>query len=112
MQQSFFNTSTPTPSGSNDYHVLPATEKQIQFAQHLALRAGAELPDEVRSDRQRLSRWIDDNKTPVVRSRFSNYPSSKQVAFAGRIARMRRRNVPQECFRDKSMLSKWIDNNL
>ena len=112
MQQSLFNTSTPTPSGSNDYHVLPATEKQIQFAQHLALRAGAELPDEVRSDRQRLSRWIDDNKTPVAQSRFSNYPSSKQVAFAERIARMKRRNVPQECFRDKSMLSKWIDSNL
>ncbi len=97
---------------SNDYHVLPATEKQIQFAQQIALQTKSDLPADVRSDRQRLSRWIDQHKKTASRSRFSNYPSSKQVAFAERIASMKGRAVPPECFRDREMMSKWIDSNL
>ena len=111
MQQSLFDTS-PQRCGSNDYHVLPVTEKQLQFARHIATQIKADLPLDVLTDRQRLSRWIEDHKTRAATSRFSNYPSSKQVAFAERIARLSRRTVPAECFRDRTMMSKWIDSNL
>jgi hypothetical protein len=98
-------------AGSNDYHVLPATDKQLSFAQSIASRGQVDLPLDVRSDRRRLSRWIDENKRRAT-SRFSDYPSSKQVAFAERIARLKRRQVPPECFRDRTLMSKWIDGNI
>lgn len=97
-------------SGGNDYHVLPATPKQIAYARQLAHRSGADLPDDALSDRRVISKWIDSHKAPVTQ--FSNYPSSKQVAFAERIARIKRRDVPHGCFKDRTMMSKWIDNNL
>ncbi len=97
---------------SNDYHVLPATEKQIQFAQQIAKRSNVDLPGDVLTDRQQISRWIDTHKSMVPVTRFSNYPSSKQVGFAERIARIKRRDIPYECFRDRGMMSKWIDSNI
>ena len=100
---------------SNDYHRLPASEKQIRFARALAERTGDVLPHELTQDRKRLSAWIDRHKTTRVVSatggRFSNYPSSKQVAFAERLARARRRDIPRECFRDRGLMSRWIDHN-
>lgn len=101
----------PQSFNSNDYHVLPPTEKQIRFARSLALRTREELPAELTSDRRRLSRWIEAQCKQPDRSPFSSYPSSKQVAFAERIARIKRRDVPQECFRDKMLMSRWIDSN-
>lgn len=114
MQMSFdFSNPQPvTPAeSSNDYHQLPVSEKQLQFARQLAVRNHVKLPDEVLGDRARLSAWIDANKSKAP-SRFANYPSSKQVAFAERIARMKRRAVPDECFKDRKMMSRWIDSNL
>ena len=70
---------------TNDYHQLPASEKQIRFARSLAAKAGTILPDEVQQDRQ--------------------------VQFAERIARYKRSQVPDEWFRDKARMSKWIDSN-
>jgi hypothetical protein len=102
---------TAVPFRSNDYHVIPATEKQINFARHIALRANVELPADVTSDRRRLSQWIDAHKEISRASPFSNYASSRQVAFAERIARIKRRDVPRECFRDKTLMSRWIDSN-
>ncbi|MEP3333543.1 hypothetical protein [Sedimentitalea sp.] len=96
---------------SNDYHMVPATEKQIKFARHIALRAKVELPADVASDRHRLSQWIDAHKEASNASPFSSYASSKQVAFAERIARIKHRNVPRACFRDKTLMSRWIDSN-
>lgn len=113
MQSSDVNPVTdPLGAGSNDYHILPATEKQMTFARQIALSARTQVPVEVQGDRNRLSQWIDENKRRVPESRFSHYPSSKQVAFAERIARLKRRAVPPECFRDRLMMSKWIDSNL
>lgn len=111
MQQSHIERASVVAS-SNDYHVLPATKKQILFAQQIAKHSNIELPDDALVDRQSVSRWIDAHKMAVPVSRFSNYASSKQVAFAERIARIKRRDVPQECFRDRGMMSKWIDSNL
>ena len=111
MQQSHFEGSN-TAASSNDYHVLPATEKQILFAQQIAKRSNIDLPDDALTDRQQISLWIDTHKSVVPVTRFSNYPSSKQVGFAERIARIKRRDIPHECFRDRGMLSKWIDSNL
>lgn len=99
-------------SSSNDYHVLPATEKQIFFAQQIAKRANIDLPANALVDRQRISRWIEVHMSAVPKSRFSNYPSSKQVGFAERIARIKRRDIPRECFQDRGMMSKWIDRNV
>jgi hypothetical protein len=111
MQQSHLDGSNVAPS-SNDYHVLPATEKQILFAQQIAKRLKIDLPTDALVDRHRISRWIDAHKPTAPTMRFSNYPSSKQVGFAERIARIKRRDIPQECFRDRGMMSKWIDRNL
>lgn len=96
---------------SNDYHILPPTEKQLLYARKLAVNASIVLPWEVQQDRRSISDWIEVNaqKAPVLK--FSNYASSKQVAFAERIARLKRRVIPHECFRDKAMMSKWIDGN-
>ena len=99
---------------SNDYHRVPASAKQLAFAQRIARDMRKPLPQDALMDRQSLSAWIDRNKKNAAppTSRFSNYPSSKQVAFAERIARMKRRAVPDECFRDKTLMSRWIDSNL
>jgi hypothetical protein len=99
----------PTPS--NDYHQLPATEKQLQFARKIAQGTGITLPWDVQQDRRALSNWIDENRSRLMSGPVSSEPSSKQVAFAERIAWTKRRAVPQECFRDRTMMSRWIDNN-
>lgn len=96
---------------SNDYHLLPVTEKQLQFARTIAQRTGRPLPGEVQQDRHALSAWISENKDVSKGGKFENYASSKQVAFAERIARMKRRTVPEECIRDRGLMSKWIDCN-
>ncbi len=98
---------------SNDYHLLPVTEKQMQFAEKIAAQSDVSLPDEIRMDRRAMSTWIETNRPrrTLIATQFSNYPSSKQVAFAERIARIKHRDVPQECFRDRGMMSRWIDFN-
>lgn len=96
---------------TNDYHRMPVTEKQLNFARQISQRTGHVLLWETQQDRQALSRWIDDNRDIQGVSKFANYPSSKQVAFAERIARHNRSEVPHECFRDRSMMSHWINNN-
>ncbi len=96
---------------SNDYHVVPATAKQLSYARQIASSYKKTLPEEIEQDRYALSRWIDENKPAPMTGQFANYPSSKQVGFAERIARMKRRVVPHECFRDKSAMSQWIDTN-
>ena len=103
--------SPPAPDSSNDYHVLPVSEKQVHYARRIAQALREELPTDVLGDRARLSKWIDTHKQRAPQSPFSNYPSSKQVAFAERIARIKHRQVPHECFRDRVMMSKWIDSN-
>ena len=101
----------PSPETTNDYHQLPVTEKQINFARKIAQSANITLPWDVQGDRRALSSWIDANRQAITTSPFASYPSSKQVAFAERIARIKRRIVPQECFRDKGLMSLWIDRN-
>ncbi|MEM8870678.1 MAG: hypothetical protein AAGB10_12210 [Pseudomonadota bacterium] len=113
MQLSLFDQRRDAVSvqDSNDYHVLPVTEKQLRFARQLATRTSTELPAEVQGNRRLLSQWIDAHarRTSPRASAFSNYPSSKQVAFAERLARVKRRDIPQACFRDRVLMSKWID---
>ena len=96
---------------SNDYHVVPATLKQLNYARQIAAMYKKTLPTEVEQDRYALSQWIDKNMPAPVTGLFANYPSSKQVGFAEHIARMKRSVVPHECFRDKSAMSVWIDTN-
>ncbi|WP_245227181.1 hypothetical protein [Parasedimentitalea maritima] len=113
MQDTAVNVPNTNPMGSssNDYHLLPVTEKQTQFALAIAKRTGKTLPSDVQQDRHALSVWISENKDTPKGGKFENYASSKQVAFAERIARMKRRTVPDECIRDRSLMSKWIDYN-
>ncbi len=98
-------------SRHEESHVLPATEKQMQYASLLAAKIGVKLPEGLGLDRAALSSWIDTNKPKPIEGRFANYPSSKQVAFAERIARLKRRDIPRECFQDRTMMSRWIDGN-
>lgn len=108
QNQRHFDQSQPV----NDYHILPVTEKQRQYAEQIAARARVAIPAEVRDDRRAMSDWIARNQPKPATSPFANYPSSKQVAFAERIARIKRRDVPPICFRDRKAMSNWIDSNM
>jgi len=90
---------------------LPATPRQLAYAQALASKNQTFLPWSVQQDRRALSAWIDAQAKSVP-TIGHNLPSSKQVGFAERIARAKRRSVPDECFRDRQLLSRWIDSNL
>ena len=113
MQDTAVNVPSPRSMGasSNDYHLLPVTEKQAQYARAIAKRSGRVLPSDVQQDRRALSVWISENKDADSGGKFDNYASSKQVAFAERIARIKRRTVPDECIRDRGLMSTWIDCN-
>ena len=113
MPDTAVNVPSPKPMGasSNDYHLLPVTEKQVQYARAIAKRTGKILPSDVQQNRRALSAWISENKDAANDGKFGNYASSKQVAFAELIARMKRRTVPDECIRDRGLMSKWIDCN-
>ncbi len=113
MQPSLFDPRPATNLAKSevDYHILPATQKQQNFARLIAKRGQTAVPEDILGDRRKLSDWIEANKSRRAVSKYDLYPSSKQVAFAERIARAKRRHIPPECFRDKSMMSKWIDTN-
>lgn len=111
MQQSLEPARDSTDAGSNDYHVMPASQKQLLYARQIAARRGIVLPYDVQQDRTQISAWIDAHKIVHAESQFARYPSSKQVAFAESIARRKRRAVPNECFKDKGLMSSWIDHN-
>lgn len=100
-----------TENSANDYHVIPASEKQLRYARQIATRKRIVLPYDVQTDRRSLSEWIDRNKMAHVESAYGSYPSSKQVAFAEQIARRKKRDVPDECFKDRSLMSAWITHN-
>ncbi|MBO9445852.1 hypothetical protein [Ruegeria sp. R14_0] len=95
---------------TNDYHLLPVTDRQMRYARAIAQQSALEIPVEAQRDRRSMSAWISAHK-PVDPSPFANYPTGKQVAFAERISRTKRRPIPSECFRDKRAMSLWIDHN-
>ncbi|WP_170329695.1 hypothetical protein [Ruegeria arenilitoris] len=95
---------------SNDYHLLPVTDRQMRYARAIAEQSALDIPVEAQRDRRSMSDWISAHK-PHDPSPFANYPTGKQVAFAERISRSKRRPIPSECFRDKQMMSRWIDQN-
>ncbi len=102
--QSWFDTP------SNDYHLMPVTDRQLRYARAIAKKSELEIPVEAQRDRKSMSDWISAHK-PSDPSPFADYPTGKQVAFAERISRSKRRPIPSECFRNKRMMSKWIDDN-
>ncbi|MFK7882038.1 hypothetical protein [Roseobacter sp.] len=89
----------------------PVTNKQMRYAQAIALKTGTVVPKAAAANRAALSQWIDTHQPKPIGGKFSNYPSSKQVEFAERIARAKNKTIPNACFRDKIMMSKWIDGN-
>lgn len=102
-------------TGTNDYHLLPPTEKQLQFARAISERSGQVISETALIERTAMSAWIDANRNAKLLKaahKYDVYPSSKQVAFAERIARRKQRDVPRECFHDKGMMSNWINSNL
>ena len=111
--RSGISASAPTArSGStNDYYVLPVTEKQLAYALQISKRAGVSLPSEAQADRKVLSDWIERNRAVKEHDKYASYPSSKQVAFAERIASRKRREIPREWFHDRTLMSRWIDGN-
>jgi hypothetical protein len=90
---------------------LPATTRQMAYAQSLAMRLNVALPKGIAEDRKAVSQWIDGHKASRQTSKFSHYSSARQVAFAEKIARLKRNPVPAECFRDRKLMSRWIDSN-
>lgn len=116
MEQLSFNFRKPRPElareDNNDYHRVPASEKQIHYARTIAARLKSPVPHDALGDRAALSAWIEKHKKAQGSTNlFAQYPSSKQVAFAERIARIKRRSVPDACFKDRTMMSRWIDSN-
>ncbi|MES0825720.1 hypothetical protein [Ruegeria sp. SCP11] len=89
---------------SNDYHLLPVTDRQMRYARAIAEQSALEIPVEAQRDRRSMSDWISAHK-PHDPSPFANYPTGKQVAYAERISRSKRRPIPSECFRDKHAMS-------
>ncbi|WP_171101640.1 hypothetical protein [Ruegeria sp. HKCCD7255] len=95
---------------SNDYHLLPVTDRQMRYARAIAEKSALDIPVEAQRDRNSMSAWISAHK-PEDTSPFANYPTGKQIAFAERISRSKRRPIPAECFKDKQLMSRWIDQN-
>ncbi|WP_171131908.1 MULTISPECIES: hypothetical protein [unclassified Ruegeria] len=95
---------------SNDYHLLPVTDRQMRYARAIAEKSALDIPVEAQRDRKSMSAWISAHK-PEDTSPFANYPTGKQIAFAERISRSKRRPIPAECFKDKQLMSRWIDQN-
>ena len=65
---------------TNDYHELPATEKQIGYARALAQRSGVVLPWDVQQDRKSLSAWIEEKRNATDQGRFSRANCQTQAA--------------------------------
>ncbi len=98
-------------NSTNDYHQIPATSRQLEFANALARKSGQDLPDAVQQDRRMLSVWIEEQLEIIAQSRTLSLPSAKQITFAERISRSRNRPIPYECFQNGRLLSRWIDSN-
>ncbi|MFY2824389.1 hypothetical protein [Ruegeria sp. MALMAid1280] len=108
MTRNMQNSASSGPT--NDYHLLPVTDRQMRYARAIAEQSALDIPVEAQRDRRSMSAWISAHK-PDDPSPFANYPTGKQIAFAERISRSKRRPIPSECFRDKQMMSRWIDHN-
>lgn len=102
---------TGAVNSTNDYHQIPATSRQLEFANALARKSGQDLPHTVQEDRRMLSAWIEEQLELIAQSRTLSLPSAKQISFAERISRSRNRPIPYECFQDRKLLSRWIDRN-
>ena len=62
---------------SNDYHLLPVTDRQMRYARAIAEQTALEIPVEAQRDRKSMSAWISAHK-PEDPSPFANYPTGKQ----------------------------------
>lgn len=85
------------------------TEAQLRLARDIAGATGTELTDELLSDRQKLSAWIDEHKGSAPARDDAATPA--QIGAAERIAQAKGIEVPPEAFKSKSLLSKWIEAN-
>ena len=100
-----------------DHTLLPPTPKQVDFAQSIAARLKAQIPDSSANDRRALSEWISRNQSKLKSyvkhdSARGRGATSKQVALAENIARRKRIEVPPECFQDAGTMSRWIGRQL
>ena len=85
--------------------IKPPTERQLSFAEGIAEKIGMSLPDDVKTDRRLLSKWIDWNKGIMP-------PSEAQVSAAKKMAERHFGNessIPEETMESASMLSEWMD---
>lgn len=97
--------------------LLPPTPKQVDFANAIASRLRAKIPQTSANDRRALSEWISVHQMKLKSSsRYDSargsHATSKQVALAERLAKRKRTSVPPECFQDAKLMSRWIDRQL
>lgn len=78
------------------------SDKQREFALQLSEQIGEEIPEEILSDRRKLSRWIDAHKPPT----------QKQIDFAKAVAKDLGLEIPEETLKNQKKLQKWLDDNL
>lgn len=81
------------------------SDKQIAFAEKLALEADQTLPDEARQDAGKLSQWIDAR----VKAAPPRPPSEKQLAFATRLAQENGVEIPDKVRQEMASCSAFID---
>lgn len=78
------------------------SEKQIAFAEKLADKKNANLPEDYLTNAESCRAFID---SMVV-------PSEKQLNFGKTIAEEKGLTIPPDALKDGAKLSKWIDENM
>lgn len=96
---------------------LPATAKQIAYAQKLADQNGVPLPRSATENSAAVSLFIDRYKATSRMQgssspRDDTYPSDKQLLFAISLARQAKQGLPYTVMAEKNECSTFIDKLL
>ncbi|MEO0202122.1 MAG: type I DNA topoisomerase [candidate division WOR-3 bacterium] len=77
------------------------SDKQLELAQKISNELNIELDEEVKSDKRKLSKWLDKNKPPT----------QKQIEIAQKLAESLNLKLDEEILKSQKKLSKWIEKH-
>jgi len=97
--------SSSSQSFIGDDPSLPPTERQLKYAQSLALQTEQQLPNDAATNREKCSEFIDKmlRNTP---------PSDRQVQFAQDLAMQAGESLPEDATRSKAAVKEYIEQML
>ncbi|MEO0150957.1 MAG: type I DNA topoisomerase [candidate division WOR-3 bacterium] len=78
------------------------SEKQINFAQKISKDLNIELSEEIKNDKRKLSKWLDENKPPT----------QKQIEMAQKLAKELNLELDEKTLKSQKKLLKWIEKHL